>query len=163
MILKIFNPKFCLSDHLNASWSTGVANSKKEKIPVEVAQGIPRLKFSLAEDSEQDWFCGALPLTSTWKSVDLTQYKFLNFTFYANDNSCCRVGFKDEEGADSLELDLNREAQCIEGQESALSFRINSFVCDNFNPRAARLLKIIGYNNAFFYISEVHLSSEPVV
>lgn len=163
MTLNIFNPKFCLSDHLNTSWSVGVAGSQGDKIPLEVAQGIPRLKFSLGQDSKNDWFCGAVALNSSWDSVDLTEYNFLNFSFYADDNICCRIGFKDDGDNDSLELDLHREAECTEGQECLLSLALHSFNDDGFNPKKGRLLKIIGYNNAAFYISEVSLSSEAVV
>lgn len=163
MTLNIFNPKFCLSDHLNGSWSTGVVNSSKDKIPVEVAQGVPRLKFGLSSDSDHDWFCGALPFNSSWSPVDLTQYKFLNFTFYGDDNICCRIGFKDADDNDSLELDLHQEEKCVEAQECSISLPINSFGNDGFKPEEGRLLKIVGYNDATFYISEIILSSESLV
>ena len=161
MTLNIFNPKFCLSDHLSTSWSSGVVGSSQEKIPLEVAQGIPRLKFALDLDGDNDWFCGAVALNSAWEPIDLTQYDLLNFTFYADDNICCRVGFKDVDENDSLEIDLHKEHDCIEGQECALSLPISSFGNSTFNPEKGRLLKIVGYNDASFYISEITLSSEP--
>ena len=163
MTLNIFNPKFCLTDHLSASWCSGVGLSKSKKIPIEVVQGVPRLKFSLSDDSETQWFCGVVALNSAWAAVDLTEYKFLNLTFYADDNICCRIGFKDEDENDSNEIDLHREPDCVDGQECHLSLPLSSFKEEGYSPQKGRLLKIVGYNDACFYISAVTLSSEASI
>jgi hypothetical protein len=164
MILNVFSPKFCLTSHLSSSWSVGVYDSVDEKIPVEVAQGIPRLKFSQCPESKEDWFCGVIALDPAWASVDLESFKFLSFNFYADDNLCCRVGLKDASDNDSVELEMSRESNCAEGQESHLCIDLSRFSPDkgaDFNPSEARLLKVVGYNNSAFYISEVSLSDAP--
>ena len=164
MILNVFNPKFCLSPHLNSSWCAGVYDSVDEKIPVEIAQGVPRLKFSQCPESEEDWFCGVIALDPAWGSLDLEPFKFLNFNFYADDNLCCRVGLKDASDNDSVELEMSREPNCAEGQESHLCIDLSRFSPNkdaDFNPSEARLLKVVGYNNSAFYISEVSLSDAP--
>ena len=164
MIQNIFNPKFCLSTCVKESWCAGVLDSEGDKIPIEVAQGIPRLRLSQSPEVKEEWFCAVLPLDPVWASIDLTPFKFVNFNFYTDEISCCRVGLKDASDNDSVELELSRESSCVVGEESHVSLDLSRFLDDppsDFNPKESRLLKFIGYNDTAFYISEVTLSSAP--
>tara|TARA_R110000824_G_scaffold86593_2_gene214145 strand:+ start:2775 stop:3275 length:501 start_codon:yes stop_codon:yes gene_type:complete len=164
MIQNIFNPKFCLSTQVRESWCAGVLDSDRGKIPIEVVQGIPRLKLDQDPNAKEDWFCAVLPLDPVWGSIDLETFKFLNFNFYTDYGLYCRVGLKDASENSSLELELYGEENCREGDESRLSLDLSRFLDDppsDFNPKESRLLKFIGYNDTAFYISEVTLSSAP--
>tara|TARA_R100000008_G_scaffold85511_1_gene75659 strand:- start:755 stop:1246 length:492 start_codon:yes stop_codon:yes gene_type:complete len=160
MKLNIFNPKFCLANHLKNSWCEGVAGSFNEKLPLEVANGVPRLKFTQDPASREDWFCGVLPFNSAWEVLSLDDYLFLNFNFYSEDHLCCRIGFKDEDENDSAEVEVFKIPGSTEGEECALSIPLHKFQQEGFTEDKARLLKIVGYNEASFYISEVMLSDE---
>ena len=74
------------------------------------------------------------------------------------------MGLKDASDNDSVELEMSREPNCAEGQEIHLCIDLSRFSPDkgaDFNPSEARLLKVVGYNNSAFYISEVSLSDAP--
>ena len=163
MPLNIFNPKLCLADHLKHSWSMGVHGAMEGKLPIETVEGIPRLKIMQDPYSEESWCCGVVPFNQAWDCVNLNKYNFLNFNFYGEDSLSCRVGFKDKEENDSSEIEIFSIPNVCEGELCAVSIPLYHFEGNNFNPKEARLFKMVGYNNSAFYLSQLSLSREAVV
>ena len=84
--MDIFNPPLCLAKELKNSWSTNLLTTlDPEKIPVEVAQGVPRLKLVHDTASKEDWFACALPLQSSWDPLDISEFNTLKFTLYTDE------------------------------------------------------------------------------
>jgi|TARA_R110000824_G_scaffold368988_2_gene558376 hypothetical protein len=157
--MDIFNPQLCLSKELKNSWSTNLVTTlDPEKIPVEVAQGVPRLKLVHDSDSKEDWFACAIPLQSSWDPVDVTNFNLLKFTLYTDEVCGGLVRLEDEGGEESgdFELDmLNMGA----GEEHTVTVALAAFTgepskCD---LKTAKLLKFVGYKGAAFYVSEICL------
>jgi len=155
--MDIFNPSLCLTKELKNSWSTNlVTESDPEKIPIEVAQGVPRLKMIHDTSSPDDWFACAIPLDNSWDPVDLSGFTLLKFTLYTDEEVGGLIRLEDEEGVESSDFEIETMAPAP-GEEHALTLALEVFSQDGLNMQKIKLLKFIGYKGAAFYISEICL------
>ena len=161
--INLFNPKFCLSNHLKHSWCVGILNSKDEKIPIETIEGVPSLKIVQDSYSDESWCCGIVPFNHGWEAINLNRYNFISFNFYAEDNLSCRIGLKDKEENDSAEVEVFAIPNSREGDMFTAHVPLHRFMTEGFNSEETRLFKIVGYNDAAFYISQIVLSSEAAL
>jgi len=155
--MDIFNPPLCLAKELKNSWSTNlVTDLDPEKIPIEVAQGVPRLKMMHDTNSKDDWFACAIPLQSTWDPVDLSEFDALKFTLYIDEECGGVVRLEDDSGVESADFELETMAPSP-GEENTVTVALGAFEMDEINFKEIKLLKFIGYKGAAFYISEICL------
>ena len=84
--MDIFNPTLCLAKQLKNSWSTNIATElDKDKVPVEVVEGVPRLKMVYDQHAKEDWFACAIPIQSSWEPVDASKFTELSLNLYSED------------------------------------------------------------------------------
>ena len=160
MNLEIFKPKFFLKEHYSASWCSNLKGQINDNIPVEIAQGTPRLKFIQNKSSEDnDWCAAAIPLNPAWTTVDISDFKFINFDFYCDSPPYCKIGLISDEENHSPEYDLNSKLKIEPEELTSVSIPL-SFFKGHFDLETSRLLKIVGYANCAFYISDIVLTNE---
>ena len=86
--MDIFNPTLCLAKELKSSWCQNmVTELDQSKVPIEVVEGVPRLKMVHDESSPHSWFAAALPTQSSWEPCDISEFNFLSFTAYMEEGS----------------------------------------------------------------------------
>ena len=157
--MDIFNPPLCLAKELKNSWSTNLTTSlDPDKIPIEVAQGVPRLKLVHDISSKEDWFACALPLQSSWDPLDISEFNTLKFTIYTDEECGGMVRLEDERGEESQDFELEM-LQAGAGEEHVITVALAAFTrepsqCD---LKTVKLLKFVGYKGAAFYVSEICL------
>lgn len=157
--MDIFNPPLCLSKELKNSWSTNLVTTlDPEKIPVEVAQGVPRLKLVHDSTSKEDWFACAIPLQSSWEPVNATNFNLLKFTLYTDEVCGGLLRLEDEDGEESGDFELDM-LNVRGGEEHTVTVALAALTgepskCD---LKAVKLLKFVGYKGAAFYVSEICL------
>jgi hypothetical protein len=160
MNIEVFKPKFFLKEHYGASWCSNIKGQLNDNIPVEIAQGNPRLKFVQDKSSEdKDWCAGAIPFRPDWSAIDISAFKSIDFDFYCDSPSYCKIGLISEGEDHSSEYDLNSKLKIEQEELTSISIPI-SFFKDGFDVKNSRLLKIIGYANCAFYISDIVITNE---
>ena len=160
MNIEIFKPKFFLKEHYSSSWASNLKGQLNDNIPVEIAQGTPRLKFIQDKSSEdKDWCAGAIPLIPDWSTKDISNFKSIDFDFYCDSPSYCKIGLISDEENHSPEYDLNSKLNIEPEELTSISIPI-SFFKGHFDLETSRLLKIVGYANCAFYISDIVLTNE---
>jgi hypothetical protein len=157
--MDIFNPPLCLAKELKNSWSANLVTVlDPEKIPIEVAQGVPRLKLVHDSSSKEDWFAGVIPLQSSWDCLDITEFTTLKLTIYTDEECGGMIRMEDESGEESQDFELEL-LQAKAGEEHSITIALETFTrepsrCD---LERAKLLKFVGYKGAAFYVSEICL------
>ena len=152
--MNIFNPNLCLAKQLKNSWSTNIVTElDPEKIPIEVVQGVPRLKMIHDTNSGEDWFACALPLNNSWEKVDISKFTTLEFCLYTNEENTGVVRLEDEDNVESKDVEIDP----VPGEETQISIKLNSLKSRGLDYKKIRLLKIIGYKGSSFYVSELRL------
>ena len=157
--MDIFNPALCLAKELKNSWSTNLATTlDPEKVPIEVAQGVPRLKLVHDSTSKQDWFACAIPLQSSWDPLDVTEFNVLKFTVYTDEECGGLVRLEDESGEESGDFELDM-LDAGSGEEHTVTVALDALTMEpsKCDLKSAKLLKFIGYKGAAFYVSEICL------
>lgn len=153
--MNIFNPQLCLSKELTTSWCTHIESITPDKVPIEVIEGVPRLK--LIHDSNSgtaDWFALALPLHPTWEAQSLEGCKSIYFTIVARSGSGGLIRLEDGEGVESLDFDFSPFV-VKEGEEIVLEIPLADFG-ESVNLTNIKLIKFIGYKNSAFYLSRIY-------
>lgn len=156
--MDIFNPQICLSKYLKNSWATNINYSQTpEKVPVDLIGGVPRLRLEYDDASDQDWFAAAIPLSPDWGSIDISNHKHLTFNIYSEQMIGGLVRLEDSEGVESTDFKL--EKSIVPETDVSVRVRIQALLDESgaFNKQKCRLLKIIGYKGAAFYVSEISL------
>ena len=152
--MNIFNPHLCLSKELANSWGAHIESLTPNKVPIEVIEGVPRLKLVHSTSSSEDWFAIALPLGPGWDPEDLQLYRSICFTIVAREGSGGVVRLEDKVGAESLDFDFSSLLRG-EGEEISLEIPLQDFG-ESFDRAAVKLIKFIGYKNSAFYISQIY-------
>ena len=154
--MNIFNPQICLSKYLKASWCCNVSLSNDtNQIPIDIVQGIPRLRLEHDLNSKHDWFACAIPVDSSWEASDISNFDSLNFKLYSDQQVGGLIRLEDSDQNESLDFDFTN----LIDLESEVSIKVSldRFFNKSFDPKKCRLLKIIGLKSSAFYISEVTL------
>ena len=155
--MDIFNPTLCLSRQLNNSWSTNlITELDPDKIPIEIVEGIPRLKMVHDTHSRDDWFACAVPLRSSWEPADISEFSTLSLILYSEGGEGGLIRFEDESGLESADLHIEDSLGSF-AEELPIDIDISCLKDEDLNIEAIKLLKFIGYKGAAFYISEVCL------
>ena len=155
--MDIFNPTLCLSKQLNNSWCANlITELDPDKIPIEVIEGIPRLKMVHDTHSRDDWFACAIPIQNTWEPMDISEFDELPLVLYSEGNEGGFIRFEDESGQESKDFHINDLIGC-KSEESSVSVLLDRLHDQGLNTKAIKLLKFIGHKGAAFYISEVCL------
>lgn len=152
--MNIFNPALCLSKELSNSWCAHIESITPNKVPVEIIEGVPRLK--LIHDSTSglsDWFAIALPLSPTWEPQSLEDYRSIHFTIAARSGSGGLVRIEDDKGVESLDFDFSAFLGG-EGEEAAVEIPLID-MGTSLDLARIKLIKFIGYQNSAFYISQI--------
>lgn len=154
--MDIFNPQICLSKYLKNSWATNIETAHAvDKIPVELIGGVPRLRLQHNEGSSQDWFATAIPLSSDWGSVDISNFEHLTFNIYSEHSIGGLIRLEDEAQFESADFEI--EKSMVPEKDISVRVRIQALLEGNgeFDEQKCRLLKIVGYKGAAFYLSEI--------
>ena len=155
--MDIFNPTLCLSKQLNNSWATNlITELDPDKIPIEIIEGIPRLKMVHDTHSRDEWFACAIPLRSTWEPLDISEFDKLTLVLYSEGNEGGFIRFEDESGQESKDFHID-DFHSGESEEASVSIDLGRLKDQGLDIKAIKLLKIIGYKGAAFYVSEVSL------
>ena len=155
--MDIFNPTLCLAKELKNSWSQNlVSELDQSKVPIEVVEGVPRLKMVHEERSPQDWFAVALPTQSSWEPCDISSFQSLCFTIYMEEGGGGIVRLEDSSGEESEDFLLTDMVKDF-NDESSVEIDLNPLKESSLNMEQIKLIKFIGYKGAAFYISEVCL------
>ena len=155
--MDIFNPTLCLSKQLNNSWSKNlITELDPDKIPIEIVEGIPRLKMVHDTHSRDDWFACAIPLRSSWEPVDISEFNTLSLVLYSEGNEGGFIRFEDSSGTESKDFHID-DFHNGGSEEASASIDLNRLKDQELDSTAIKLLKIIGYKGAAFYVSEVFL------
>jgi len=155
--MDIFNPTLCLSKQLNNSWSSNlITELDPDKIPIEIVEGIPRLKMVHDTHSRDDWFACAIPLQGSWKPVDITKFKELSLILYSEGDEGGLIRFEDESGLESRDFHLDDLVERFSG-EASIDIGLDGLENQKLNTKAVKLIKLIGCKGAAFYVSEVRL------
>ena len=155
--MDIFNPPLCLAKELKNSWSTNlITRADSEKIPVEVAHGVPRLKMEHDPSSKEDWFACAVPIRQDWEAEDLSSNSLLRFTLYMDDPCGGLVRLEDAHGTESADFEIETAAPSG-GEEHNITVALAALEdgVEKLDLSAIKLLKVIGYKGAAFYLSEI--------
>ena len=107
--MDIFNPTLCLARQLKDSWSANLLteSNAENKVPIEVAEGVPRLKIIPDTTSSEDWCACAVPIQSTWDPVDISEFKTLALTVYREGDSGGVLRLVDDQDNESQEYNLH--------------------------------------------------------
>tara|TARA_Y100000592_G_scaffold18799_1_gene28766 strand:- start:20292 stop:20765 length:474 start_codon:yes stop_codon:yes gene_type:complete len=154
--MDIFNPQICLSKYLKNSWATNIETAHApDKIPVELIGGVPRLRLEYNEGSNQDWFASAIPLSSDWSGVDISNFEHLTFNIYSEHAIGGLIRLEDEDQVESADFEI--EKSMAPEKDVSVRVRVQALLegADNFDKQKCRLLKIVGYKGAAFYLSEI--------
>ena len=151
--MDIFNPTLCLSKQLNNSWSANlITELDPDKIPIEIVEGTPRLKMVHDTLSRDDWFICAIPLRSSWEPVDISEFDALSLILYSEGNEGGFVRFEDKSGTESKDFHID-DFHSGEPEEASVSIDLGCLKDQELDIKAIKLLKIIGYKGAAFYVS----------
>ena len=155
--MDIFNPTLCLAKELKNSWSQNlVTELDQSKVPIEIVEGVPRLKMVHDERSSNPWFATALPTQSSWEPLDISEFNSLCFTIYMEEGSGGVVRLEDASGNESGDIILSDIVEEF-NDESSVEIDLNPLKESKLDMEKIKLLKFIGYKGAAFYISEVCL------
>ena len=155
--MDIFNPSICLSKELKNSWATNlIFEESPDKVPVELIQGVPRLRLVHDTRSSEGWFAAALPMDSSWAAVDICDFTELKFMYFSDLPYGGLVRVEDGQGIESKDYKLEG-SQFIAGEESLISIPLDEDFLGEVNAEQVKLVKFIGYEAAAFYISELRL------
>ena len=127
--MNIFNPQLCISKELTNSWAAHIESLTPNKVPIEILEGVPRLKLVHSASAPENWFAIAIPLSPTWAPQDLQPYRSLCFTIVAAEGS----------------------------EEASIEIPLGDFG-ESLDITSIKLIKFIGYKNSAFYISQIYAS-----
>tara|TARA_Y100000592_G_scaffold27638_3_gene44017 strand:+ start:15358 stop:15828 length:471 start_codon:yes stop_codon:yes gene_type:complete len=155
--MDIFNPTLCLAKELKNSWCQNIVTElDQSKVPIEVVEGVPRLKMVHDERSPHSWFAVALPTQSSWEPCDISEFSSLSFTIYMEEGSGGIVRIEDSSGNESEDMLLSDIVKEF-NDESSVEIDLNPLKESALDMENIKLIKFIGYKGAAFYISEVCL------
>ena len=155
--MDIFNPSLCLAKQLKNSWSTNITTElEKDKIPIEVVEGVPRLKMVYDDHSKEDWFACAIPIQNTWEPFDASNFKNLSLNLYSENGEGGVIKFEDNSNKESRDFNIS-ELMNNPSEEQHISIPLSSIKENGLNTKELKLIKFIGYKESAFYISEVCL------
>tara|TARA_B100001778_G_C18258744_1_gene481213 strand:+ start:56 stop:520 length:465 start_codon:yes stop_codon:yes gene_type:complete len=153
--MDIFNPTLCLAKELKSSWCQNIeAGKTKTSIPIEIMEGVPRLKMVYDRKSPQDWFAAVIPTQNSWEPSDLSKFNTLSFNIYIEEGSQGLVRFEDCKGKESNDFKFN---DVVDRESCSAEINLKSIKKSELNMKSVKLIKFIGYKDAAFYISEVSL------
>ena len=81
-----------------------VTELDQSKVPIEVVEGVPRLKMVHDERSPHSWFAAALPTQSSWEPCDISEFNSLSFTIYMEEGGGGIVRIEDSSGNESEDI-----------------------------------------------------------
>jgi len=155
--MDIFNPTLCLAKELKNSWSQNlVTELDQSRVPIEIVEGVPRLKMVHDQRSSQDWFVAALPIQSSWSPCDISEFDSLCLTVYMEEGSGGLIRFEDSSGVESKDFRLTDIITEFDN-ESSIEIDLKELKEADLNKKEVKLIKFVGYKGAAFYISEVCL------
>jgi hypothetical protein len=154
--MNIFNPQLCISKELTNSWAAHIESLTPNKVPIEILEGVPRLKLVHSASAPENWFAIAIPLSPTWAPQDLQTYRSLCFTIVAAEGSGGVVRLEDGAGSESLDFNFSSLLKG-EGEEASIEIPLGDFG-ESLDITSIKLIKFIGYKNSAFYISQIYAS-----
>ena len=152
--MNIFNPQLCLSKELLNSWATNIEGFTPNKVPIEVIEGVPRLKLIYKDSCSADWFAIALPLNSNWGPQSLHSCRAIYFTIAAREGSGGVVRLEDGGGIESLDFDFS-SLLGENTEEVVIEIPLEDFGA-SLDITSVKLMKFIGYKDSAFYISRIY-------
>lgn len=149
--LLVFHPREIYRSTFLSSWCENVKTEAKNRIPMLVRDGCPRLILEGLQGVP--WITGILPLNSFWQGQDLTDYHALHLTLQASAENLpiLRVGLLSSAGEGlevcSEEVNLHTRGLGL-GERACFTIPLADFWNDFVDRTSIRLIRLIAVPQA---------------